>query len=156
MPERLYLREMAENFIQNIKYMEQAKGIVFAVEGAEDIPFFSDKLRVFTIMNNLLTNAVKYQRPEEDFKTVTFKFDISPTRAVMEVVDNGEGIPDDKRESIFGMFYRLSTQSIGSGLGLYICREMVDRLNGSIELDTSLGRGSSFKVTIPNLQKTVE
>lgn len=155
-PEQLHLKEMAENFIENIKFMEQAKGIAFSAVGNEDVPFYSDKLRVFTILNNLLTNAVKYQRADEEFKSVRFSFNVTPLHAVLEVSDNGEGIPEDKKDSIFGMFYRLSTQSIGSGLGLYICREMVDRLNGSIELDTSVGRGSSFKVTIPNLLNPIE
>lgn len=155
-PETLNLREMAENFIENIKYMEQAKGISFVVEGEEKVPFYSDKLRVFTIMNNLLTNAVKYQRLDEQRKGIHFRYDINDNRALIEVTDNGEGIPEDKMDAIFGMFYRLSTQSIGSGLGLYICKEMVDRLKGSIELESEVGKGSTFRVTVPNLKNYKE
>jgi PAS domain S-box-containing protein len=150
-PELLNLQEMAEGFIENIKYMEQAKGILFMVEGKAPVDFYSDRTRVFTIINNLLTNAVKYQRPESMEKKVCFEFFVEEETATIRVRDNGEGIPNEKFDSIFNMFYRLSNQSVGSGLGLYICKEMVQRLGGSIHVESKVQEGTTFTITLPNL-----
>jgi PAS domain S-box-containing protein len=151
-PEILNLQEMAETFIENIKFMEQAKGILFLVEGKAPVDFYSDRTRVFTIINNLLTNAVKYQRPDCKEKKVSFSFNVNEEIAEIRVSDNGEGIPNEKFENVFNMFYRLSNQSVGSGLGLYICKEMVQRLGGSIHLESQLQKGTTFTITLPNLK----
>lgn len=150
-PEILNLQEMAESFIENIKFMEQAKGILFIVEGKAPVDFYSDRTRVFTIINNLLTNAVKYQRTECHEKKVSFEFFVEEEKATIRVRDNGEGIPNEKFDSIFNMFYRLSNQSVGSGLGLYICKEMVQRLGGSIHVESKLQEGTTFTIKLPNL-----
>ncbi len=150
-PELLNLQEMAETFIENIKFMEQAKGILFLVEGKASVEFYSDRTRVFTIINNLLTNAVKYQRPDCKEKRVSFSFSVNEDIAEIKVADNGEGIPNEKFENVFNMFYRLSNQSVGSGLGLYICKEMVQRLGGSIHLESKLQKGTTFTISLPNL-----
>ena len=155
-PEALNLREMAEGFIENIKFMEQAKGILFIVEGEAECDFYSDKSRVFTIINNLLTNAVKYQRLENSEKRVNFLFDVNEELATIRVKDNGEGIPNEKFDHIFNMFYRLSNQSEGSGLGLYICKEMVQRLGGTIQVESKVNEGTIFSILLPNLKNKAE
>jgi signal transduction histidine kinase len=71
----------------------------------------------------------------------------------IEVADEGLGIPADERERIFEKFYRLDPQQTqgvgGSGLGLYICRELVERMNGQLHVESEPGRGSRFTVELP-------
>jgi signal transduction histidine kinase len=72
---------------------------------------------------------------------------------VIEVADEGLGIPNDERERIFEKFYRLDPQQThgvgGSGLGLYICRELVERMDGRLTVDSEPGTGSRFTVELP-------
>lgn len=111
--------------------------------------FVSDYFRIKTILSNLVSNAIKYQRKETPLKAnITFRLENGT--AVLEVADNGEGIENDKIESIFKMFYRLSTSASGSGLGLYITKETVDKLGGEIKVKSEVGVGSQFLVEIPN------
>ena len=65
------------------------------------------------------------------------------------VEDNGDGIAEDHQDKIFNMFYRASEKASGSGLGLYIVKETLEKMNGTISHQSTLGKGSLFTVTIP-------
>ena len=78
---------------------------------------------------------------------MTFLFE--KTHVTIAVEDNGIGIPAHYQDRLFELFFRASNQSFGSGLGLYILRNAVDKLNGIISLDSEEGKGSIFQVTIP-------
>jgi signal transduction histidine kinase len=69
------------------------------------------------------------------------------------VIDNGEGIPTDAKPKIFDMFYRASANGSGSGLGLYIVKEAIQKIGGSIVVYSEYGKGTEFVVEIPNMQK---
>jgi signal transduction histidine kinase len=69
------------------------------------------------------------------------------------VNDNGIGIDDDQQKKVFDMFYRVSHHSTGSGLGLYIVKEAVDKLDGEIRLESELTKGTCITVLIPNMTK---
>ncbi len=111
--------------------------------------FVSDHFRIKTIISNLISNAIKYRRKEIPLK-VDVTFSLNTDKAILEVSDNGEGIRNDEIKNIFKMFYRLSTSASGSGLGLYITKETVDKLGGNIMIESEIGIGSRFLVIIPN------
>ena len=93
---------------------------------------------------------------EEKNPFVKVTFSSGEKEGVLTVEDNGEGIEPEYREKIFEMFLRVSEKSDSSGLGLYICREITDKLNGSIEVSSVSGKGSIFTVRIPNLNNTIQ
>ncbi|MGB5929277.1 MAG: HAMP domain-containing sensor histidine kinase, partial [Cyclobacteriaceae bacterium] len=70
-------------------------------------------------------------------------------KAVISVKDNGEGISEEKLENIFEMFYRASESSEGSGLGLYIVKNVIDKMNGEIKVESKESEGTNFTVTLP-------
>jgi signal transduction histidine kinase len=67
----------------------------------------------------------------------------------IDVIDNGEGISESSINKIFDMFYRGSTNSAGTGLGLYICKEIAEKMNGIISVTSQKGEGSTFSLTLP-------
>jgi signal transduction histidine kinase len=71
---------------------------------------------------------------------------------IMLVTDNGEGIDSPHLDKIFTMFYRGTTSSIGTGLGLYICQEIANKLSGSLQVESQLGEGTTMTITIPDLK----
>ena len=117
----------------------------------EEQPFVSDSFRVALILNNLLSNAVKYQRQDNQEKKVSVRVaaDRRAARVIME--DNGIGIGAAYVDKIYNMFYRASTQNTGSGIGLYIVKETVEKLNGTIILESQEGQGTKFEITLPNM-----
>lgn len=118
-----------------------------------DVPFYSDPSRVTTLMKNLIGNAVKYQRHDVAQSFLRIRIKVSETQAVLEFQDNGEGIHPENQPRIFEMFYRASNSSVGTGLGLYICREIVNNLGGTINVVSEPGVGSLFTVILKNLNQ---
>jgi two-component system phosphate regulon sensor histidine kinase PhoR len=102
------------------------------------------------VLVNLVDNAVKYS-PEGG--RVELRVRSENGSCQIEVADEGLGIPPDEHERIFEKFYRLDPQQTqgvgGSGLGLYICRELVERMNGRLNVESEPGKGSRFTVELP-------
>ncbi len=112
---------------------------------------YSDKNRLSLILNNLISNAIRYSNPNNSPKRVLIEVDARPGTAIIKVTDNGRGIPKELHEKIFDMFFRATSDSIGSGLGLYIVKEAVNKLNGTITVESEPGQGSTFILSIPSL-----
>ncbi len=142
--EPINMQMLIEECIENIRYMESAQNIVFKYDVNQPAPFFSDRKRIVSLVQNFITNAVKYQRPNETNKWVSVEFKMDETYAIIEVADNGEGVPANKLTTIFEMFVRNSNNTIGSGLGLYLCKEIAEQLNGEINVQSEVGKGSVF------------
>jgi PAS domain S-box-containing protein len=119
-----------------------------ARNGTQRIVCDENKLR--QVLTNLIDNAIKYS---PDGGQVEIRLAAEDGECLIQVADEGLGIPSSELERIFEKFYRLDPQQTrgvgGSGLGLYICRELVERMNGRIEVDSEPGRGSRFTVALP-------
>ena len=109
-----------------------------------------DENKLRQVLTNLIDNAIKYS-PEGG--EVQVRLAAANGECLIHVEDEGLGIPSSELERIFEKFYRLDPQQRrgvgGSGLGLYICRELVERMNGRLEVDSEPGRGSRFTVALP-------
>jgi signal transduction histidine kinase len=112
--------------------------------------FRGDELSIKLILNNLLSNAFKYQKKENKAKLVDLNILVENGLAVIEVKDNGVGIAENYLGDIFNMFFRASSQEVGSGFGLYNVKAAITKLNGIITVDSVVNKGTTFKVTIQN------
>ena len=146
------MADLVANGKESLKFNTDSRFVYFRTQINEQLPFYSDRHRVATVLNNLLSNAVIYQRANEPSPTINLHFHADSSYGYLTIHDNGEGIAADKIDKIFEMFYRNSEKSVGSGLGLYICKEIVNKLGGLISVTSEQGRGSSFIVKLPNLK----
>jgi signal transduction histidine kinase len=126
-------------------------GIELRVRAAEDVPAVAgDENQLRQVISNLVDNAIKYSPQGGD---VELRLHRNGQFARIEVADSGLGIPRDEHHRIFEKFYRLDpalTRGVnGTGLGLYISKELVERMNGRISVDSEPGRGSTFVVEVP-------
>jgi two-component system sensor histidine kinase VicK len=119
----------------------------------DPVTVLADRLRLRQVFANLLTNAVKYS---PDGSELVLRVARAGANAQVVVIDHGVGIPQPALPHLFDRFYRAegaSKQASGIGLGLYITRRIVEGHGGSISVESGLGRGSTFTVTLP-LQQT--
>jgi signal transduction histidine kinase len=151
--EEIDFKSLLEEIFSNFNFMGKAGSIAQKFDISQKVPFGSDSKRIYFILNNLLSNAIKYHDTKKSHPFIKVKIIVSSRYAQIEVEDNGQGIKPELIDKIFQMFYRATEESQGSGLGLYIVKETVEKLNGTVDVNSVLGEGTTFKVMLPNLFK---
>lgn len=132
---------------------ENFKRIKFEVHVEENETFYSDMERLEIILNSIIRNAIMFSDSHKSRPFVAVNVFALNDEIEIEIIDNGIGIGVAHLESIFNMFYRATDRSKGAGLGLYVAKEAVERLKGTIEGKSEIGFGSMFRVRIPNDSK---
>lgn len=116
-------------------------------------PFHSDRWRIKVILNNLISNAIRYRNGKDP--VITVNVDVGSTSARMTIQDNGKGISPEHLPNVYKMFYRGTDDGAGSGLGLYIVKEAVDKLQGTVNIESEEGKGTRVTLEIPALSSSV-
>ena len=149
--EQIKLQELCAEILENLKYSADFSKIDVDLSELRQPEIRQDKTRLKIILNNLLTNAVKFQKRYDGHRPY---IKISSQRegrdVLIKIEDNGEGIRPDQQQKIFDMFYRANEHSYGSGLGLYIAKEAANRIHGNISVRSEYGKGSTFIVELKN------
>ena len=150
-PVQINFSQLLDEIVDELKFMENAENIELIREFNIEENFYNDALRLQVIFRNLISNAIKYQNPYEDHSYAKVKISVNAQELNLEVEDNGIGIRKDDQLRIFDMFFRSDNRTAGSGLGLYIVKESIEKLGGSISLDSQVHKGTTFKIKLPNL-----
>ncbi len=132
-------------------YSYSDKETYFYTDIKQEMPFYGDSFRIEVILGNLISNAIKYQKEDEQNKKVEIQVTISATEAEITISDNGMGILNEHLEKIFTQFFKIKTNH-GSGLGLFIVKEALNKIDGKISVSSSSLDGTTFKITIPNVK----
>lgn len=148
--ESINLNELMAEIIESLKFIENYQQVTFEFSETENCFLTTDKVRLRIILNNLISNAIKFQRRVElESSTIHIGFRKDEQYYSIRIRDNGEGIKPELMPKIFDMFFRGTENHYGSGLGLYIAKEAVEKLGGKIEVDSVYGKGSTFIVSLP-------
>ncbi|MDD2952027.1 MAG: HAMP domain-containing sensor histidine kinase [Parabacteroides sp.] len=131
--------------IYNVILLRMPDGVELLLEDCEELVMETDRNRLTQILTNLLTNAIKHT--QKGF--IRFGYKKINRSVEFFIQDTGEGIPPDKVDAIFSRFVKLDDWSKGVGLGLAICRGLVEQMNGEIGVSSKLGEGSVFFVRLP-------
>ena len=102
------------------------------------------------VLHNLISNSVKYADFTKPESFIHINFIKNGTTNTIEIADNGMGIENDRLSRIFEMYYRATDRSHGSGLGLFIVKEIIIKLGGNIGVKSAFGSGSTFIINIPD------
>ncbi len=148
--ERVALREIVGLAISGLHDLKSAASIRFEVKIPENLALWTDRQSILTVLTNLLTNAIKFhnlEKPEPVIRLTAFE---DGEMIQLTVTDNGIGIAPNQVDRVFGMFYRASAKTEGTGLGLYIVREIVEKLGGSIAVSSQEHEGTTFYVSLKN------
>lgn len=151
--EEIDLQAMIQEIFESMAYLNADANIQLKTKIQAEAPFLGDTRRIYSVLQNLISNAKKYYNPFTEEHWISLEAQITTDEVQIWVKDNGMGIPEDQQSSIFNMFYRGSAQGSGAGLGLYIVRQTLERLNGTITVRSEKGDGSCFYLSLPNLKK---
>jgi signal transduction histidine kinase len=142
------LIEIIQSVTDDLRFSEESH-VAFLFDMPQELMMKSDKMRLEVILKNLIGNAVKYSRKDINDAFVKIMVCKQGNELVLKIEDNGEGIAQENLGKIFDMFYRATSSSVGTGLGLYICKEMVQKLNGKLFVESVLKKGSIFTLILP-------
>ncbi len=143
------LKKLLYEIISNLEYFNQSSQIDIRLDVMENFSLTTDASRLRIILNNLLSNAIKYHDLTKNEPYIEISAKHKDDLAVIEISDNGSGINHKYLVNIFDMFYRANEKSDGSGLGLYIAKEMTEKLNGHINVSSEENVGTTFTLKIP-------
>lgn len=132
--------------IYNVILLRMSEGVELQLMDCDELSFYTDRNRFMQIMTNLLTNAIKHT--EKGF--IRFGYSVTESEVRFFVKDSGEGIPEEQLERIFSRFVQLNEWTKGVGLGLAISKGLIQKMGGTISVESEVGVGSVFYVTLPN------
>ncbi|GAB4411291.1 MAG: hypothetical protein OHK0039_16340 [Bacteroidia bacterium] len=154
-PQPVDVAALADEILQSLEHLPQVAQIDFEVDVHQPEPFVSDRRLLQSVLQNLLVNSINYHNPEAVPPRVSLH--ARPIGDQLEIVlaDNGIGIPESMQQKVFEMFFRGNTQSKGSGLGLYIVKNAVEKMQGTVRLSSQPGVGTTFTLLLPSLTPVV-
>ncbi len=144
------IKAMIEKCFNDLNYFNGIDLLRKVIQVDSEAPFYSDPFRLDVVLNNLISNAVKYRDPNKADCFLNIRVQIDAVRGIFILEDNGIGIHDDQLPYVFDMFVRGTEMSDGAGLGLYIVKEIVDILEGEINIESKDRVGTTITLIIPN------
>lgn len=143
------IKEIITKIISSFENLPEYTNIKWELNFDENEIIYIDKSLVNNIFQNLIINAIKYQDKDKHQPIVNISTKCLDNEMFIKIEDNGEGISEDLQKNIFDMFFRGNTKSTGSGLGLYIVKNAVEKSGGRINLVSKENVGSTFTIMLP-------
>ena len=148
--EAVSISDIVDNVINSFE--KRSKNILFLRSIQEEYSFYSDPERIKMIIEYLIDNAIKYSKCSKALPYINIHILVEIDRAVITFEDIGIGFTSEHQKNIFGMFYRVSSEKPGTGMGLYLVKELVGKLKGNIIVESELNKGTKFMITLLNLR----
>lgn len=144
------VKSVASTVVDTLQVTARSNGISLIYNDANAVKILADESRLRIVLNNFVSNAIKYNRPNG---SVTVSHLIRDNTLVLAVADTGLGIPDDQKAHMFQKFFRVQNEDrknvIGTGLGMYITRQYILAMNGKVWFESVHGQGTTFYFSLP-------
>jgi PAS domain S-box-containing protein len=151
--EIISFENIINNVLENLSSLSNFSSIQFNTEIQLNDDFYSDSRRIKIILSNILSNSIKYVDLSKEKSVVNILISDTDKGCDILVNDNGIGIEPKYIQHIYDMFFRATSNNEGDGLGLYIVKETILKLEGSIETNSEIGVGTSFLIHLANLKR---
>jgi len=153
---KIDMEKIIDESYERLNYLKGWSGLEKQFTLNQLMPFYSDAYRLSVLLTNLLSNSIRYIDDKKSNQLIRIEVTISTEQAIIKVFDNGVGIHPDYLPKIFKMFYRATERSDGAGLGLYIVKEVIEKLKGTIDIKSEYGEWTKVFITVPNMKAGVE
>ena len=147
-PESANLKKIVYEVIDSLSFVNQSASINIENKIPQDLNVHTDLTRLKVVLTNLISNSLKYADERKEKSFIKIEADHHNNCTIILIADNGIGIDNRYLDKIFNMFFRASEKSKGSGLGLYIVKETLSKINGTIKVESALGEGTTFTLAL--------
>ncbi|MFD2037139.1 hybrid sensor histidine kinase/response regulator [Belliella marina] len=148
----VFFNEIIEEQLQAYREKLGLDDVNIEIKIDQQEQFYSDDSKLRVILNNLFSNAYKFQKSEGEGKSIKLEIVVKDKTAIIQIEDNGIGIDEKFHTEVFNLFHRATQRNVGSGLGLYMVKESVVQMGGKIQLVSKLDQGTIFTITLPSLK----
>lgn len=145
---QINIMSMVQDILHSLRHLPDFGSINFEVKIDHLLELKADKVLVLSVFQNLIHNAINYCN--QDSPRIKIKVEKFESGIQLQIIDNGQGIPEGIRDRVFEMFYRGHPDSTGSGLGLFIVKNALEKMKGTIRFESEVGKGTTFTIYIPN------
>lgn len=152
--EQINVQKLLMECFDKLNYLDEATGMKIQIQDENSELIHSDSYRLTVVFTNIISNAIKYRDFDKSKSLIDIVVSTDNKKTVVLVKDNGVGIHPQYVPHIFEMFYRANEKSHGAGLGLYIAKETIGNLGGTISVESTLHFGTTFRIEIPNNRMT--
>jgi len=149
--ELINFKDIIDDILNSLQFIPNFKTIDIKVSINQEVDFLSDSMMLYSIFQNIIENSIKYSDQTKTKSYLHIAIEVTKDKTIVTFEDNGIGIEDNLNEKVFEMFFRATDNSIGNGLGLYIVKKSIEKLNGMVTLMSKLGQGTITKITFRNL-----
>lgn len=150
--EAVHFESLIEEAFEQLGYANlNGKKLEKIITVDQEQPFYCDKWRLKVILNNIISNSIRYKNGKDPVIHVDAKVKMDEHLVNLSIQDNGKGISKEHLSNLGKMFYRATDEGAGSGLGLYIVKETVQKLKGSLAIESEIGQGTTVKFQIPEV-----
>lgn len=147
---KINTKEFVSSYVKNLQVTAQEKSVSLNYIDAGVVDVKADETKLGIILNNFISNAIKYNRPNG---SVTLSHKLKDKKLVFVVADTGLGIPEDQKAHMFEKFFRVQNDDrkdvVGTGLGMYITKQYIEKMGGELWFDSVHGTGTTFYFTLP-------
>lgn len=150
--QKIDFRKLVDETFEYLQYSTNAEPPKAKFKLIQKKEFYSDTNRMKVIFNNIISNSLKYGRPDKT--EIDINIEVLNGHAKIDIADNGLGIEKKYQDDVFKMFFRATDKNAGSGLGLYIVKETVSKLKGDINLESEPRKGTRLSMKLPNMGPT--
>ncbi|MCF6360951.1 MAG: MASE1 domain-containing protein [Cyclobacteriaceae bacterium] len=148
--QKIDFEKLVDETFHYLKYSMNSKPPKPKLNVLQNKIFYSDISRMKVIFNNIISNSIKYSDPNNT--EIDINIEVVNGHAKINIGDKGNGIEKKYQEDVFKMFFRATDQNAGSGLGLYIVKETIQKLNGNVSIESEINKGTTLKMRLPNMR----
>jgi PAS domain S-box-containing protein len=148
------IREVFNECLEHSKLLGGTQDVELTIDLKQTAPLVCDRTRLYIVLRNLISNGIKFRDLRKDNQYVRLEVKVEPQHVTMEVRDNGRGIKEEYLDKIFDVFYKVNSTSEGSGLGLFMVREIVESMGGKFNVQSRYESGTVFQITFPNAKSS--
>lgn len=142
------LKELIDEVTLELAFWQEATKITFINNVPDFLQIRTDRSRVKVVLHNLISNSIKYRDQNKDSNWIKFESTLENKYWQLTITDNGIGIRAEYLDKVFNMYFRATESSKGSGLGLFIVKETLRKVNGTIGVESVLGEYTSFTLRV--------
>lgn len=151
--EKIDFKKTIDSCFDELHYLDNAKDIqkIITINGSD---FYNDRIRVYEIFRNLISNAIKYADKNKAQSKIMIRVQTNEKMTEINIRDNGIGMSGEILPRIYDMFFRGHESSKGSGIGLYLVRQSIEKMQGRIKVRSTPEKGTEFKIYLPNISSS--